>query len=427
MSYGGCAVEWPDYGVISSTVSRFLKFAIGGNNAWHSTCSTGDMILSRVVNQPEELSFRMPGLRTVDDLLLWVQCASCISVRRDCRYSRNSARDGIKKPPAFCLYSWVSPSYLAALLFLLASTTSHAQILIEEQTRMDFGTLAVTANTTVSRFTYPRTGNNINIQGQFILISSGSPGRYRFSGFPANTTLTISLNNTSLAAVGVGISEQLFVDNYDIGTVATNADGEAEMELGARLSTTGNGGSYADVEFSGNTVLRVEYWQPDVSAFVFNTQVVEVDAALRSTLIINEEQALNFGTLFARSSTTEQAVMNLSPTGSYTIDEAGDTRLVSLVSPDQAVLRVSGAAPNYSLSITPQTSDVLLQHTQIPGSSPHFILSNLVTSPDNLGVADENGELLITLGGTLKTELTAFPTIYPSGQYEGTYQFTVTY
>lgn len=319
------------------------------------------------------------------------------------------------------------PFFLTILFWLATTNAAVSQPLIEEQQRLNFGTLAIAANTSVSRFTYPRTGANINIEGQFVLISNGSPGRYSFSGFPAFTTLSVSLNTTTLTAGGTGIPEPLTVDNYDFAALTTDAQGEAELSLGARLNTSGNGGSYVDALYSGTTVLRVDYWQPDVKAYVFNIRNIDLEAEQRSTLTINQEQQLNFGTLFARTSNTVQAVLTLSPSGSYTISEPGNSRLVSLVKPSEGVLRVSGAASDYSLTITPQAGDVLLEHTTSPGSAPHFILNALVTSPGGTGTTDANGELLIKIGGTLKTELTASPAIYPSGQYEGTYQLTVSY
>lgn len=319
------------------------------------------------------------------------------------------------------------PFFLVILLWVAATSLTVAAPLIEEQQRFNFGTLAIADNTSVSRFIYPRTGQNIRIEGRFVLIGSGSPGRYQFSGFPANTTLTVSLNTTTMSANGIGISESLSVDNYDIGTLITDAQGEAVLSLGARLSTSGNSGSYGDAPYSGSTTLRVDYWQPDVQSYVFNTLLIDLEAELSSTLAINQNQQLNFGTLFARSSNTGQAVLTLLPSGSYTISEPGNSRLVSIVKPKQGVLRVSGAAPNYSITITPQAGDVLLEHTTIPGSAPHFILSALLTSPNATGTTDANGELLIKIGGTLTTELTASPEVYPSGLYEGIYQLTVSY
>ncbi|MFT6308518.1 MAG: hypothetical protein ACJA0Z_003692 [Halioglobus sp.] len=319
------------------------------------------------------------------------------------------------------------PFFLTILFWLATTTAALSQPLIEEQQRLNFGTLAIAANASVSRFTYPRTGSNINIEGQFALIAVGSPGLYRFTGFPAYTPLTISLNSTMLTALGGGFFEPLTVDNYDFAELTTDAQGEAQLSLGAHLSTTGNGSSYVDAIYSSTTVLRVDYWQPDVTAFVSNSKTINLETELRSTLTINQEQALSFGTLFAHSSNTSQAALTLAPSGSYTISEPGNSRLISLVKPDQGILRVSGAAPYYSLTITSQVADVLLEHTQSPGSAPHFILSDLVTTPDGTITTGANGELLIKIGGTLKTELTGSPTMYPSGQYEGTYQLTVSY
>jgi len=302
-----------------------------------------------------------------------------------------------------------------------------SQPLIEEQQRLDFGTLAITENISVSRFNFPRSGNNITIEGQFVLIERGTPGRYGFSGFPANTSLTVTLNDTNLTAGTIGVPEQFSVDNYDFINLITDSEGDAELTLGARLSTTGNGGGYVDALYDGTTVLRVEYWQPDIGSYVFNSRIIELEVEQRSTLNMSQEQQLNFGTLFARTSNTGQAVLTLSRTGTYTIDEPNNSRLVSLLKPEQGIIRVSGAAPNQSLTITSQVDDVLLEHTDGASLAPHFILSDLVTFPEGTGMTDVNGELLITIGGTLKTELTALPTTYPSGQYQGTYQITVSY
>ncbi|MGQ7846779.1 DUF4402 domain-containing protein [Granulosicoccus sp. 3-233] len=316
---------------------------------------------------------------------------------------------------------------LSLLAGMTCSSAAPAQPLIEELQPLNFGTLAIASNTSISRFSLPRTGTNMSVEGQFALIAGGTPGRYRFTGFPANTALDVSLNSAVLTAGSNGSLEPLTVTDYDLGDVTTDAQGEAELALGAILDTTGNGNSYVDAPFSGTTLMRVDYWHPDVQNRVFNTSTIDLGAELRSTLILDEDQPLHFGTLFARTSTTAQATLTLSPSGSYTISEPDNSRLVSLAKPDLGIFRVSGAAANYSLTINPQTADVLLEHSEFPGSAPHFVLSSLTTLPDGTGITDANGELLVRLGGTLKTELTASPVTYPSGQYEGTYQLTVSY
>ena len=173
--------------------------------------------------------------------------------------------------------------------------------------------------------------------------------------------------------------------------------------------------------------MRVDYFDSDEGSFLTETKIIDLQTQLRSALTIDEEQALGFGTLFARSGTSDQAALTLSPDGAFFISEPGDTRLVSVESPEQGVFRITGAAPLYNLTITIESADVLLEHSINPDIAPHFILSDLLTSPSISGTTDDDGELLIEAGGTLKTELTASPTVYPSGQYEGVYQLTVSY
>jgi len=317
--------------------------------------------------------------------------------------------------------------FVTTFIWTLTSSPAYSQPLIEELQRLSFGTLAIPSNTSVSRFTFPSTSNNTVIEGQFVLITRGAPGNYRLSGFPAFTPLNVSLDPTTLTATGLGLSESMTVDNYDVSQPTTDALGNAELTLGARLNTSANGNGYADTSYSGTTTLRVDYWQPDENAFVFNSRIIDLEAQLRTTVALNEEQQLHFGTLFARTSTSEQAVLTLSPSGTYTVSEPEGTRLVVLVRPELGVVKVSGAAPFNNLTITPQSTDVLLRHAEFPENAPHFILSTIVTSPDTTGRIDENGELLISIGGTLRTELTASSVIYPSGEYEGTYELTVSY
>ena len=315
----------------------------------------------------------------------------------------------------------------AVFIWTLTPHTASSQPLIEELERLNFGTLAISANTSVSRFTLPQTGNNAQIEGQFVFVNAGSPGSYRLSGFPAFTPLSVTLNDATLTVAEVGISEILAVDNYDASQPTTDAQGNAEVSVGARLNTSGNGNAYEDASYTGNATMRIEYWQPEENAFVFNSRLIDIETELRSTVALNEEQELNFGTLFARTSSTVQAEFKLTPMGTYTITEPEESRLVVLVNPEQGVIKVSGAAPFNNLTITPQLADVLLRHAEFPETAPHLILSGMVTSPNETGRVDANGELLISIGGTLTTELTESPVVYPAGVYEGIYGLTVSY
>lgn len=316
---------------------------------------------------------------------------------------------------------------LLALACLLLTSTASAQPAITEQRALNFGTLAVPNNTSISRLSYPSSGRNINNQGQFVIIDRGTSGQYSLTGFPPFTPITVTLNNTTLYPDSIAIAEPLTVDDFDIDAPLTNSQGEATVMVGARVNTTGNGANYIDSIYSGATTMRVEYWQPDAQEFVFNSKVIDVTSELRSTIQIEQQQQLNFGTLFARTSSTAQALMTILPSGRYSINEPSDSRLVALQRPVQGMFKVSGAASFYPLSIAAQATDILLKHTEQPNAVPHFIVGNFTTSPDSVGTTDTNGELLISVGGTIKTELTGSPTVYPNGQYVGTYQLTVSY
>ena len=232
---------------------------------------------------------------------------------------------------------------------------------------------------------------------------------------------------TTLTTGASNFPESLTVDSYDFDNITTDENGDAELSLGARINTSGNGDAYVDALYSGTSTLRVEYWQSEENAYVFNSQTIDLEVELRSTISLVEDQQLNFGTLFARTSTTDKASLVLSPTGSYALDEPSGSRLVVLAKPEQAIVRVVGASPFYQLTITPQIADVFLEHTEFPEAAPHFILNSLVTMTDNSATTDANGELAIAIGGTLQTEVTASSMVYPSGDYEGTYEFTVAY
>jgi len=315
------------------------------------------------------------------------------------------------------------------LFFVLAMLTFpvSAQPEIEELIVLNFGTLAITGNDSVSTLELPRSGRNLSVSGSLVIVEVGTPGRYLLTGFPPNTNIDIDLSDATLSAGGTGIPELLDVDRYDASSVFTNELGEAEMQLGASFSTSGNGGSYEDAPYSGGSQMRLTYWEPDVGDYVTDIENITFSGEIRSSLVLEELQGLSFGTLFARATPDDQASIRLFPDGRIEVTDAGDARIVSLSEPLPGVLLVRGAAPNRSLSVDIQSGDVLLRYVQEPGSL-HFVLNGLETSPSSSGVTNEAGELEIKVGGTLSTQLTTTEErIYPDGTYEGTYEVLISY
>lgn len=301
-----------------------------------------------------------------------------------------------------------------------------AQTQFEESVHLTFGTLALGSNDLSSTVTLPRSGRNLEVTGNFVVVDAGVPGLYRLSGFPPVTRIDVEVAEATLSAGGLGIPERINVDQYDIGSVITNQAGSGQFQLGATFSSSGSGGVYEDALYSGNARVRLTYWEPNEERFVSINENVTFDGAIRSSLELEEVEKLHFGTLFAVSEKDEKASIKLSPAGEVQITNAGKAKLLSLSPPRPALIAVGGAAPNHSLVIDVQQADVLMSNEEVP-SAPSFVLSSLETLPDSEGITDESGQLEVSVGGTLSTELTQETQVYPAGTYQGTYSLTISY
>lgn len=297
---------------------------------------------------------------------------------------------------------------------------------IDELALLNFGTLAITGNNSISTLEFPRSGRNLVVSGNLIVVENGEPGRYLLTGFPPNTGIEVEIDIASMTAGGTGVPEPITVHDFDIVNVFTNELGEAEFQLGASFSTSGNGGEYQDAPYAGGAQMRLYFWEPSVADFVTITQNVEFRGEVRSSFALNEAVAMHFGTLFARGEPDNQASLRLFPDGRLDIDNNGDAKILSLSPPRAAVLMVNGAAPNRELSIGVDNSEITMRHKENP-TGPHFILSEIETSPSGTGRTDGAGELEIRVGATLTTQKTPSSVVYPSGTYEATYSITVSY
>lgn len=313
------------------------------------------------------------------------------------------------------------------LLFLLLIPSSlWAQIVVDELEPFDFGTLAIPSNTAVSELVFPRTGRNLTIEGDIVLVERGTTGRYLLSGFPPNVSIELEVDDTELRAED-GLTEPLDIDQYDANDLVANEAGEVELQLGGRLQTSGTGEPHEDSLYTGSTTLRFEYWEPEQGDFVTSSANIDLATEVRTSINVEEAQALHFGTLFARTSADDQASLTLSPEGGIEISSPGASRLVQLEPPEVGVLQITGAAANVDLAIEADSGPVLLEHSESPGSAPHFVLDPIKTSPEESGRTDGDGFLEIRVGGTLTTEETAETTVYPEGVYQGTYEMTISY
>ena len=314
---------------------------------------------------------------------------------------------------------------LPLLVMLVLAWPATAAPTIEQLRPLSFGTLGVPGNAGILNLVL-QPNNSVQLDPGLVVISAPETGQFRLTNFPPNVALEVSVTDSELTAGGSGLPEKFNATQYTTPSLFSGPEGAIEFALGATLRTSGSGNNYIDAPYLGAATLSVRYWSSEAGGYLTAFESIELQAATQTSISLVEEQALYFGTLFARATSTHQAELILAPNGEVNINNSGNSRLVQLSAARPGVLRVVGAAPNYTVSITAQAGTIELRHETSPGL-PRFLVSDFVTSPSASGVTNAQGELLLTVGATLRTALTAGDQVYPPGKYSGTYEITVAY
>lgn len=148
------------------------------------------------------------------------------------------------------------------VIFSFHSTSSFAENVTEIQP-LSFGTLALRDNLSTYQYTITFAGD-VSIDPAFIIINSGHPAEYLLSEFPANQQLNI---NIMVPDVGTELSgeidpstSQFTISNHHsfAPTVTTNQLGEAVINIGGTLSTSGSG-FYKDATYFNTMTIIVSY------------------------------------------------------------------------------------------------------------------------------------------------------------------------
>jgi hypothetical protein len=151
---------------------------------------------------------------------------------------------------------------VSILLFLLFPCLLFAAS-ITEQTALNFGTIALRDNNSAHQMNISFNGA-INADPAYIIITPGNPAEYLLSGFTANTLLNISILVPSATTMLAGQSDpstsQFTIDNHHsfAPVVTTNLLGEATINIGARLTTSGTG-FYKDAMYIAPMTISVNY------------------------------------------------------------------------------------------------------------------------------------------------------------------------
>lgn len=319
--------------------------------------------------------------------------------------------------------SWLRGGVVVVLC--AAAPGARAAPAVTAEAPFDFGTVAVKSNAAQSTLRLTSAGA-VSSTGDMIPIGGAVRGQFRLSGFPAGVLLELEWDNATLSAGGGGLPEYFQVTNYENPTLLSDAQGEALVPVGATLRTSGSGAMYVDAPYSGSTQVRVRYWSQQAGGYLTHYDLVTISARQQSALNVTQLQPLSFGTVAAFTDAGVAATMTLGTNGSLNVANAGSARLAPLGGAQVGLVRVTGAAPNYAVTITPEAGNRFLTHVTEGLNAARFVVKNFVVSPSSPGArTDGAGELQITVGATLETEVTN--KAFMNGNYSGTYSLTVSY
>ncbi len=125
------------------------------------------------------------------------------------------------------------------LLFLFHEKGSAEALLVQA---LDMGNIVVANNNTPQQITLDDFGIYQASTG-FRVISKGQIGIYRLTGLPPSSTVTILVNvvNSQMRSDIPSLEAFEFEIIRQKETVLTDADGEAELRFGGRITTSGSG------------------------------------------------------------------------------------------------------------------------------------------------------------------------------------------
>jgi hypothetical protein len=312
-----------------------------------------------------------------------------------------------------------------ALFTWLVVSAAYAAPDIVTLRRLDFGVLAIRANT--APFVYSLSPLGLSNYGNaFVQVTPATPGRYRLTGYPAFTDITLTMSASTVNLVSGVPSETLTVSTAITQplTLRTDVNGQVEFDLGANLVTSGSNVPYLDGDYLGLAGLTFNF---DVAGVPqFTNHAIEVDAVLRTTLALTEIEPLTFGKLVVFSSATDEARLKLDPNSQVTLTNAGNAKIVRFGNETPGVFKVTTGSSYSTVTITLPTSTIFLTHQSLSPDVARFLVTDFVSLPSSANAKlDSTGALEFRLGATLRTEQTAKR--YQDGVYTGSFLIDVEY
>jgi len=149
-----------------------------------------------------------------------------------------------------------------------------------------------------------------------------------------------------------------------------------------------------------------------------------VSVVVDNAFTMTETTAVSFGTVSALATASDSSVLTMNgQTGVGVVTNGATSRLIVIAAGTPGVVTITGAPPSTAMTI----GDPAAVSLGNPATSGEATFTADLTATGLAFVTTTNGagEMVIRIGGTLTTEITA--NLYTDGTYTGTYVMTVSY
>ena len=141
-----------------------------------------------------------------------------------------------------------------------AAVAAQAQADIFFEQELSFGRFALSDNTAVHQLTISPSGAS-SYSPAFKPILEGRQAVIRVTDFPPFSPVSIDIPDTTLTRNNSGVGNSFSITNFTFSPedLVTDNNGEIVFELGATISTSGNGQMYTDDDYAGEMNVTVNY------------------------------------------------------------------------------------------------------------------------------------------------------------------------
>lgn len=150
----------------------------------------------------------------------------------------------------------IASGLLAWLPFFLSGPVV-AQTVIQDES-FTLGKIAISSNAQQQVLTMAMDGRVTRSPG-IIPIEPGHPAQFSITGFPASSSLTLSIPPIQLSQSGQGGGNTMTLTFVHLPVIATDPTGSARIRIGGALRTSGTGIPYGDSVYFGMATMMISY------------------------------------------------------------------------------------------------------------------------------------------------------------------------